>query len=191
MQSIASESSETVHPSERRRDVRVFFPALAALERGKDQNDSLLVTVANLSRRGIGVEVTTQLIVGDTIRVRLGLGDSIQVLQARVVISRKKDQHSYYSGLAWTETHPQALASLEGYLRRRETLNLARRLSNWNLSPRGDHQVAETRARADRQSLSTLGALGCMLQRVVEPLRRRLGGNQRHASAEVPPRSRS
>ena len=124
--------------TEQRRGQRVTAPAFAVLM-SDEISDPIAPTfgaVANLSRSGIAVRVPCAFPRGNAVRVRIGIGDHIHEIEARVVRTRKRSNKIYDVALEWTDVSPAAVQLRDSLLRRVAAEKLADRLGNWHLPPR-------------------------------------------------------
>lgn len=104
----------------RRRATRVRIAAVAALETVgmRSGNNQGLSVVKNVSRTGVGIETGQPPIKGQTVILRLALGDATHALQARATrIKRRGTSNFYEVGLDWSGCTTEQLAFLDEILK--------------------------------------------------------------------------
>lgn len=104
----------------RRRATRVRIAAVAALETVgmRGGNNQGLSVVKNVSRTGVGIETGQPPIKGQTVILRLALGDATHALQARTTrIKRRGTSNFYEVGLDWSGCTTEQLAFLDEILK--------------------------------------------------------------------------
>lgn len=93
--------------------------AIAALvaEGALNQNNQALCTVKNVSRTGIGLETGQPPLAGQSVIVRLALGDEMHEMRARAMRVRRRGTSSFYDvGLDWSGCSPVQLTFLDKVL---------------------------------------------------------------------------
>ena len=122
---------------EQRRGQRVTAPAFAVLmsDEVSEPIAPAFGAVANLSRSGIAVRVPCAFPKGNAVRIRIGIGDQIHEIEARVVRTRKRSNKVYDIALEWTDVTPAAVQLRDSLLRRIAAEKLADRLGNWQVQP--------------------------------------------------------
>ena len=103
----------------RRRAPRVPVVALASLEvRGSvNSNDQAMASVRDLSRTGIGLETGQPPLKGQTVLLRLSLGEEIVELTTRVTrVEQLEGSHFFHVGLDWSDCSEEQLAFLDSVL---------------------------------------------------------------------------
>lgn len=100
----------------RRRATRVAVVAVASLDaRGSRHNNNQgMGSVRNLSRTGIGLETGQPPIKGQSVFLRLALGDEIIELATRATrVEQQGDSHFYHVGLDWSGCTAEELSFLD------------------------------------------------------------------------------
>ena len=82
-----------------------------------NQNNQALCTVKNVSRTGIGLETGQPPLAGQSVIVRLALGDEMHEMRARAMRVRRRGTSSFYDvGLDWSGCSPVQLTFLDKVL---------------------------------------------------------------------------
>ena len=82
-----------------------------------NNNDQAMASVRDLSRTGIGLETGQPPLKGQTVLLRLSLGDEIIELTTRATrVQQLKGSHFYHVGLDWSNCSDEQLAFLDDVL---------------------------------------------------------------------------
>lgn len=102
---------------ERRRSERRRVAAFAALVAvGRHGSDQSFSAVVDISRNGICVRTGQPPLVGQTVLLRLAIGEDIHVLGTRVTRVRSRPGGVHEVGLDWTQCSAEDLQFLDEYL---------------------------------------------------------------------------
>jgi hypothetical protein len=121
---------------DQRNGERLALPAFAALETEPASPDVRhdFGAIADISRSGLAVNVASPFRMGELLRVRVGIGDAIHELAARVVRCRKRGNHLYRVAIEWADQAPHVLGFMDGILRSACATHLAERARNLKLA---------------------------------------------------------
>lgn len=107
-----------------RRHPRVRVAALAAIETmgTLNANNQALGAVRDVSRCGIGLQTGQPPMAGQTVQLRMELGDEIHVLRGRATRVQRCGKGNFFDiGIDWTDCTPEQLAFLDRVLAVLET----------------------------------------------------------------------
>src|SRR5688572_7069954 len=103
--------------ADRRRSKRVLFKAVAAMVTGgRHMNDQAFCVCVNVSRHGIGLRTGQPPIVGQTVVLRLAIGDEIHSLLAITKQITRAGKDWYHVGLDWSSCSKPELQFLDRYI---------------------------------------------------------------------------
>lgn len=108
------------HDQDRRRSTRVRIAAVASLETigTRSSNNQALSVVKNVSRTGIGLETGQPPTRGQSVILRLALGDETHELRTRTTRVQRRGTSNFYDvGLDWSSCTADQLAFLDEILR--------------------------------------------------------------------------
>ncbi len=103
--------------TERRKTTRQRLQAFAALEtKDRHPNDQAFSAVIDVSRSGIGLRTGQPPLKGQTVHVRLAIGEEIHTIAAKATRIQQRDPYAFSVGLDWSACTDEQIAFLDDYL---------------------------------------------------------------------------